>query len=231
MYLPKSQYCLKSIEELGTFNLKVSGREQDKNKIERIKNTLFNQTTKVVVTSFGAIYSTLGVNLEKGDFSNATELISEDTTTSQPTLNTPDNSGRSSKNRLKSIKLPPTSKDRNNGVMRRYFYKNRATGNCKELNRAQYINNINSRSKRDKIAAIEWYIKGPVKDQMINGYFLEGIESKNLKSIELLKKELPGAEKLLLDPLEYVKNENIVEATPILDQDKDITIPSPGKRL
>ncbi len=115
--------------------------------------------------------------------------------------------------------------------MRRYFYKNRATGNCKELNRAQYINNINSRSKRDKIAAIEWYIKGPVKDQMINGYFLEGIESKNLKSIELLKKELPGAEKLLLDPLEYVKNENIVEATPILDQDKDIIIPSPGKRL
>ena len=67
MYLPKSQYCLKSIEELWTFNLKVSGREQDKNKIERITNTLFNQTTKVVVTSFGAIYSTLGVNLEKGD--------------------------------------------------------------------------------------------------------------------------------------------------------------------
>jgi hypothetical protein len=42
---------------------------------------------------------------------------------------------------------------------------------------------------------------------------------------------MPGAEVLINSPAEYVEDTLIKQSQPIQKQDKDIVIPSPGKRL
>lgn len=226
MYLPKSQYVLKSIEEVGSFNLAVKDTGNAAGKAEQVSQTLSNQNTKVIVTSFGAIFSTLGVNLDKGDFSKAIELIEVEDQNNNPTLFDSDK-GKD----IVNIKIPPTTDDLTKGIMKRFFHKNTSTGIVKEINKQQYLDIVKNKTNTDKINSIDWVVKGPTKDQTINGYFLEGVESKNKKAIEHLKKELSGAEALVSNPLEYVVEEILPASKPIPQQKVDIVIPSPGKRL
>jgi len=228
MYLPKHQYTFKSLDELPN----VSGF------VDELGNQVNIQGKNLIVTSFGAIFDRRTADTSKGNFTNAKALYpvpSAEQTQSPNSAGyeylTSDSSERASFNKLKSTKLPPTSKDRANGVMKRYFHKNVCTGKVKELNKNQYIFAIKSKSNCDKITSIDWLINGPAKDQTINGYFLEGIESKNQKALDFLKKELPGAETLISSPLEYVRNQTLSTADPIRQQDRNIVIPSPGKRL
>jgi hypothetical protein len=115
--------------------------------------------------------------------------------------------------------------------MKRFFHKNTSTGIVKEINKQQYLGIVKNKTNTDKITSIDWVVKGPTKDQTINGYFLEGVESRNKKAIEHLKKELSGAEALVSNPLEYVVEEILPASKPIPQQKVDIVIPSPGKRL
>jgi hypothetical protein len=226
MYLPKSQYVLKSIEEVGSFNLAVKDTTNAGGKAEQVAQTLFNQNTKVIVTSFGAIFSTLGVNLDKGDFSKAIELIEVKEQNNNPTLFDSDKGSE-----IKNIKVPPTVDDLTKGTMKRFFHKNVSTGIVKEIDKQQYLDIVRNKTNTDKVVSIDWVVKGPAKDQTINGYFLEGVESKNKRAIEHLRRELSGAEALVPNPLEYVTEETIIAARPIPEQKIDIVIPSPGKRL
>lgn len=226
MYLPKSQYVLKSIEEVGFSNLAVKDTVNAAGKAEQVSQTLTNQNTKVIVTSFGAIFSTLGVNLAKGDFSKAIELIEVKDQNNNPTLFDSDK-GKD----IVNIKIPPTANDLSKGTMKRFFHKNNSTGIVKEVNKQQYLDILKNKTNTDKVTSIDWTLKGPIKDQTINGYFLEGVESKNKKVVEHLKKELSGAEALVSDPLEYVIDQIIPASNPIPQQKPDIVIPSPGKRL
>ncbi len=65
----------------------------------------------------------------------------------------------------------------------------------------------------------------------VNGYFLEGIESRNTKTLKELKKELPGAEALIDGPVEFVRDIKFPEDDLPKKQDTDVVIPSPGKKL
>ena len=228
MYLPKHQYTKKTLEELDAlFNLRIGAGSETANSsiIEQISNSLSNPNTQVVVTSTGKIFSTRGINFENGDFSAAIELVPTKES-NDPTLF--DNNKGSSVN---STKLPPSSKEKQAGVMKRCFYKNTSTGKVKEILRPQAIKLANNRERFEQVVCIDWEIKGPAKDQTVNGYFLEGIETRNQKRLSELKEVMPGAEVLINSPAEYVEDTLIKQSQPIQKQDKDIVIPSPGKRL
>lgn len=228
MYLPKHQYTKKTLEEIDAlFNLKIAQGYTSASSvlIEKIKNSLNNQNTEIIVTSTGQIFSTLGIDFEKGDFSKAVELILTNQN-NDPTLS--DNNRGSIVN---STKLPPTSKEKQAGVMTRCFYKNTSTGKVKEILRPQAIKLAKNRERYEQVACIDWEIKGPAKDQNVNGYFLEGIETRNQRRLNELKEVIPGVELLINNALEYVEDTLIIQSQPIQQQNTDIVIPSPGKRL
>ena len=228
MYLPKHQYVKKTIEELDSlFNLKIGGRTQtsDSSILEQVNNSLNNQNTQVVVTSTGQIFSTVGINFDKGDFSSAIELI-KTKESNDPTLF--DNDRGSS---IVSTKLPPSSKDKEVGVMKRCFYKNVSTGKVKEILKTKAVKLAKNRERYEQVVCIDWIIKGPLEDQNIKGYFLEGVKSKNEKTLQELTKLMPGTETLIENSAEYVENTVIQSADPIRSSNTDIVIPSPGKKL
>tara|TARA_R110000744_G_scaffold379669_1_gene498300 strand:- start:2534 stop:3655 length:1122 start_codon:yes stop_codon:yes gene_type:complete len=226
MYLPKHQYTVKTIEELGLdFKLSIPKGKLSSlgNKaIEKIAGTLGNLNAKVIATAFGDIFSTEGVNLETGDFTNAIKLLVSNGS-DNPTLN--DNDSRSN---VTSVKLPPTAKNFNEGVVERYFYKNKCTGKVKEYNRTKYLNVLTTRTKCEEVIKVDWLIKGPAKDQLVNGYFLEGIESKNKKTLDVLAKKLPGTELLINGPSEYVKDSLPLGYNNPQPPNTKFDIPSPG---
>ena len=228
MYLPKHQYTFKSLDELDNIQALV-----DK------QGNLVNIPGKnLIVTSFGEVFDRKTVDIEKGDFSKAERLFPSESPEQAEsgdkagyeylTTNTPE---RSSFSKISSTKLPPSSKEKQAGIMKRCFYKNTSTGKVKEILRPQAIKLAKNRERFEQVVCIDWEIKGPAKDQTINGYFLEGIETRNQKRLSELKEVMPGAEVFINSPAEYVEDTLIKQSQPIQKQDKDIVIPSPGKRL
>jgi len=220
MYLPKSQY--KIIDQSELPGDVIALRDKDGEEIQSNK--------KVVLTALGFIFDTLGIDFDKGDFSKAKQLFVEESdedfdrdTEENPTL--------SSDSIAPSLKLPPTSEERRKGIKERYFSNNKCTGKLKEISKVQSAKLARSRDKCIEIAKVDWVIKGPAKDQAVNGYIVEGVEKANQRSIEQLKKIMPGIEALIKSPLEYVQDTSIKSAKKIIPSDKDIVIPSPGKRL
>jgi len=228
MYLPKHQYTKKTLEEIDAlFNLRIGGRTNisNLNLLEEISNSLNNQNTQVVITSTGQIFSTVGINFDKGDFSAAVELVQVNET-NNPTLFDNDKG-----NSVISIKVPPSPKDREEGIMKRCFYRNISTGKIKEIEKTQAIELANSRERFEEVVCVNWIIKGPLEDQRIKGYFLEGVKSKNEKTLKQLADQMPGITSLIESPAEYVENTVIVSADPIRINNPGIDIPSPGKKL
>ena len=220
MYLPKSQYKIVKQTDLSdnTVLLKNAAGEE------------ISQNVDVILTSFGTIFDKKGIDFDKGDFSNATQLFIEEFD-EDVDRDTEDNPTLSSSDRTVALKLPPTSEDRKKGVMQRCFYKNKCTGKLKEISKVQLLNLARTPDKCVQLATMNWLIKGPAKDQTIKGYVLEGVESRNKRSLEELKKIMPGVEAIVKSPLEYVEDTFIPTGKEIKPQDKDIVIPSPGKRL
>ena len=226
MYLPKSQYTLKTINELGVFNLlEVPEGVADSSKLESIKNTLFNQETQVIVTSFGAIYSTEGVDLDKGNFANAIKLQVVNPNTNNPALSS------ASKTPASSTKLPPTSEDLKRGVMKRCFSKNNCTGKVQEISKIQYNSLVKNTDRCIRVYCMDWLVTGPAKDQTVNGYYLAGVESRNEKQLQKLKEALPGAEALIQSPTEYLQEIVIPGAQQASSSPLGLNIPAPSKSL
>ena len=223
MYFPKHQYQ------------KIKASDLTKDLTDKLGNFI-DGNKEIVITSAGKIFDLVGIDFDSGDFSKAKELFARPNTDSDedPGINNSFGEGEevflSSDNvRVPSVKLPPTFIQRNKGQMRRAFYKNTSTGKVKEvsINTAKRISRI--RKPYDKLMVVTWYIKGPAKDQIIDGYFLEGIESKNQKTIERIKLNLPGAEKLILGANEYVEDTLPLSSTNVQPTINTFDIPSPSK--
>lgn len=228
MYLPKHQYTFKSLDELDNIQALV----------DNLGNLVNIPGKNLIVTSFGEIFDRKSVNIEKGDFSKAERLFpfespeqAESRGNSGYEYLTSDTPERSSFDKITPIKLPPSSKEKQAGVMKRCFYKNTSTGKVKEILNTQAIKLAKNRERFEQVVCIDWEIKGPAKDQTINGYFLEGIESRNQNRLDQLKGAMPGAEVLIGGPSEYVEDTLVQSGKSIQPQNTDIVIPSPGKRL
>lgn len=223
MYLPKSQYKFTKQNDLP--GPVVALVDKLGNEVEEFK--------EIVLTATGRIFDKAGINFDKGDFSKAKELFAqlsdEDIDPgfdSEGILNP-----QSSNDATISLKLPPTSEERRKGIKERYFCNNKCTGKLKEISKVQSFKLARSQDRCIEIAKVDWVIKGPVKDQVVNGYIVEGVEKANQRSIEQLKKMMPGIEALIKSPLEYVQDTSIRSSKQITPSNKDIVIPSPGKRL
>jgi|TARA_R100000479_G_C6386298_1_gene203132 uncharacterized membrane protein YgcG len=223
MYLPKHQYQkIKASDLQGTL-------------VDNLGN-IINQNKEVIITSAGKIFDTLGIDFDTGDFSKAIFLsVTNDDKVEEEFSNFIDENGNftpsqtSTNKRISPVKLPPNFKDKEKGFMKRAFHKNTSTGKVKEIT-LNTVNKIRRVAKPyDKFMVVTWFIKGPAKDQIVNGYFLEGIESKNQKTIERIKKELPGAEKLILGANEYVIDTLPLTRNNVQPPINTFDLPSPSK--
>lgn len=228
MYLPKHQYTFKSLDELGDVQALV----------DKLGNLVNIPGKNLIVTAFGEVFDRKTVDIEKGDFSKAEKLFpskspeqSELGNNSGYEYELSDTPERSSLSNIRPVKLPPSSKDKKAGIMKRCFYKNTSTGDVKEILKPQAVRLANNRERFEQVICIDWNIKGPAKDQTINGYFLQGIETKNQKTLDQLKDLMPGVEVLINGPSEYVEDTLIPNSDTINPQNNDLVIPSPGKRL
>lgn len=228
MYLPKHQYTFKSLDELDKIEALI----------DNAGNIVNVPGKNLIVTSFGEIYDRKTVNISKGDFSNAEQLFPIQSTEQTESPNqsgyefqTSDSPERASFDSIISSKTPPTSDQMEAGSIKRCFYKNLSTGKVKEITNSQATELVNSKQRFEQVVCIDWEIKGPAKDQTVNGYFLEGIETRNQRRLDELKQAMPGTEALISNALEYVEDTLISQSQPIKQQNKDIVIPSPGKRL
>jgi hypothetical protein len=223
MYFPKHQYQKIKAGEL-------SGIITDK------LGNLIRDGKEIVLTSTGKIFDTFGIDFDLGDFSKAIPLTISKENVEEEFSAFVDQSGKtlgsiksSRDKRVSAVKLPPSFKQRKLGTMRRSFYKNTSTGKIKEIttDTAKRLDRLGK--PYDKVITVTWYIKGPAKDQVINGYFLEGIETKNQKTIQRIKQIIPGVEKLILGANEYVEDTLPLTRANIQPPINTFDIPSPSK--
>ena len=227
MYLPKSQYIIKKAKDLSG----VTGL------IDELGNSI-NDNKEIVITSFGSIFEKAGIDFNKGDFSKAKKLlISGDPEQAESRNssgydfeigNTPELSSSSA---IKSIKLKPTSKEKKEGFKKRFLYKNKSTGKIKELLKPVALRLLQVRKPYELILSFNWLIEGPAEDQMINGFFLEGIKSKNQKTLDSLEKVMSGVSAIIRDPLEFVTDTLPVTEKTAIRQEASFDIPAPGRSI
>jgi hypothetical protein len=87
--------------------------------------------------------------------------------------------------------------EREKGKTKRYFIQDKRTNKIVETDLETYQLSQSIPSKR--FAAVDWEIKGPAEDQLINGYPFEGGASKNRKAIAGIEKQLPGISTFITD--------------------------------
>jgi|TARA_B110000908_G_scaffold171839_1_gene236131 hypothetical protein len=220
MYLPKSQYKLTDMSELPGNVVALIDQAGE----------IVESTKKIVLTSFGTIFDTAGIDFDKGDFSKAKKLFIEKSDEDFD-RDTEDNPTLSSDLNAKSLKLPPTLEDTKRGIMQRCFYYNKCTGKTAEISKIQLKNLALNKDNCTVLTKADWFIKGSAKDRTINGYFLEGLETVNNRTILQLKEIIPSIEIFLKSPLEYVQDTYLASSKEYTPQIKDIVIPSPGKKL
>lgn len=228
MYLPRHQYSIKTLAEIGNID-----------SLTDLAGKLIDIPGKnIILTSFGQLFDRRTVDVERGDFTKAVKLFPTPSVEEVESQNNPgyeylatDSKSPTSLGRLSPHKIPPTSKERQNGIMTRCFYKNMSTGKVKEILKTQADKFLIQGQRFEKVLCVDWEIKGPGKDQTVNGYFLEGVETRNQRTLEQLKQTLPGVEQLIEGPGEYLQDILIQESTPLLPRDNSIVIPAPGKRL
>ena len=204
MYLPKHQFTQISVADLlqnaaGDFLADAVGN-------------LLNKS-EITLTSAGEFYDVPPSDLEKGIFTNATQYYLP-----QQTPPAPDNAF-----------VEPTDQDKKNCKFERYFTKNKATGKIKELSKSDYQSSRLNGKNYELFAKTDWIVCGPLPDQVINGYFLEGTESKNRKLVDELEKQIPGIQDVLTDYGQFVTD--TTPPAPAPAPKTKITIPAPSKRL
>jgi len=91
----------------------------------------------------------------------------------------------------------PTEKQYSRGVFTRYFLKDSSSGKVVEVNEKVYSNRLQDRHISG--ITVEWYLKGPIEDRIINGVKTVGTETKNKSNVILANTKLIGV-------LNYVRN-------------------------
>lgn len=204
MYLPKHQFTQISVAD---FLQNAAG-----NFLADATGNLFNKS-EITLTSAGEFYDVPPEDLEKGIFTNATQYFLP-----QQTPPVPGN-----------VFVEPTDQDKKNCKFERYFTKNTATGKIKELTKADYQSAKLNPKNYEVFAKTDWKICGPLSDQDINGYFLEGTESINKKAVDNLEKQIPGIKDILTDYGQFV--EDTTPPAPAPRPRTKITVPAPSKSL
>ena len=223
MYLPKHQYQFIKPDDLPNLE----------DLVDKAGNVI-NANREIVLTSSGELFDKVGIDFDKGDFSKAKKLFikyfDEDVDPGFTSEGTQEDK-LSDNQRAVSFKPAPTEAQLKKGVMIRAFYKNTSTGKLKEIthNTAKKIAKINK--PYEKVYVTEWLVKGPAKDQIINGYFFEGIETKNQRIIDIIKVVLPGAENLISGPDEYVVDTLPLSRNNVQPQKTSFSIPAPSKGI
>lgn len=174
MYLPKSQY--KKVVNDGRSYKSEDGQLVNSNIIE---------------TSSGNYFAISSSDLDKGDFSKATQV-------------TPVNGSTSPNENVRNTYFPnPSDEDYNRGVISRYYVKDLRTSKVREVRKEAYDLDKNETFLRFGI--INWIIEGPKEDMYLNGYLVEGAVTKNRKTVESADKTLTGLKDYIKDYGQFVK--------------------------
>lgn len=95
------------------------------------------------------------------------------------------------------------------GVANRYFVQDKLTNKIAETDQESYEQATQLPTVRT--AKVDWDIKGPANDQMINGYPYEGAASKNKKAIQALESQMPGISTFVTNYSELVEEPVIIK--------------------
>lgn len=106
---------------------------------------------------------------------------------------------------LKTSYRKPAPEDYSKGLFERYFVKDAPTGRVLEVDKDSYLAQTKAKKIYRKTLKINWYITGPVEDEIKNGFLYPGAKTKNLDVINQAEKVLSGIGKqVLTDPAQYV---------------------------
>jgi hypothetical protein len=96
------------------------------------------------------------------------------------------------------FKPKPSSVDKENGALTRYFIQDKSNNSITETDRPTYLQ-AQQQLPNKRFATADWIIKGPAEDRLINGYPFEGAASKNKKTIQALESQIPGISTFVTD--------------------------------
>lgn len=106
---------------------------------------------------------------------------------------------------LKGFFKPSLKKgDSRKGVLQRFFIQPKTTQKISEVDLDTYTQ-AQDQLVNYNFAQVDWNIKGPANDQMINGYPFEGAASKNKKAIQALESQMPGISTFITNYSELVE--------------------------
>jgi len=123
------------------------------------------------------------------------------------------------------FKPKPKKGDSLKGVTKRYFIRNNRTNKIIEVDKPTY-DQANQQLVNHTFATVDWTIKGPAEDKMINGYPYEGAATRNKKAIAAIEKQIPGISTFITDyallveePIALTANQLSTTTTTIQDKD------------
>ena len=103
----------------------------------------------------------------------------------------------------------PTDAQRADGIILRYFVQHKSSGEVTEVSSETYNALFRKRPIYHYpsyfLGSSRWRLRGPVADEVINGYIVEGASKENEFYIEELQKRLPNIRTYLTDPSQFVK--------------------------
>ena len=103
----------------------------------------------------------------------------------------------------------PTIQQRSRGFISRYFLQHKYTGEVLEVDQPTYESIDNQQAiyhyPSYDVGSTRWRLQGPVADQEINGYIVEGAQTANEYYISQLQKVLPNIRTYLTDPTQFVE--------------------------
>jgi len=100
--------------------------------------------------------------------------------------------------------VSPTAQDYTKGIFIRYFLKDARIDRVIEVDRKNYLLEVKAKKNYRKTLKIQWFVKGPVEDQIVGEYLYPGASSRNQDVINQSEKVLPGIGNLLRDTKQFV---------------------------
>ena len=158
---------------------------------------------KLIDPSSGRQYLGKFVQDYKGNYFKGSEVTSK----SQPLVLVKDAAAEEKALGLRTVYVKPTAEDYNRGTFIRYFVMDARSKRVIEVDKPKYLEQKKENKLYRKTLKLNWYIKGELEDQILNGYVYPGIKAKNQDVINQAEKELPGiGEQALTDTAQFVKN-------------------------
>jgi hypothetical protein len=138
----------------------------------------------------------------KGNYFKGSEVTSK----SEPLLLVKDADAEEKALGLRTVYVKPTPEDYSKGTFIRYFVGDSRSKRVIEVDKPKYLEQKKESKLYRKTLKINWYIKGELEDQTINGYIYPGVKAKNQDVIDQAEKQLPGiGTQALTDPTQFVK--------------------------